>query len=781
MLLKGRVIEGRRPLVKLVGAMVFALIATALFSCGKSGNPTSSTGNGPDPNGTLLSGDPGAGAFGAITTLPPIPADDADILDDGLMVTRLEAVIASTATVGLVDSVLTANDMTISCMLGNSAMVTLKTPRVADRSSVDSLITILNGSGAFSLVFRSYVLTPDTSSTTGKTRSSESLDTPGEPAVFEIEHLKAMKMPAAWNVKEMIPSASKVTVIVPDQYKQVTPHPEIPEQRFISAGSVSNARVAQEWVGNHGFHVCGIIGAKFDSTKATGTHPSGDQHLVIESMPVGGYNWNDALTNMAIEIGKRLPATGEYVLNTSLGYNDSGFVRYSKLHRALLMIGWRAWMATQQSRFLHATAAGNDGIATDDSRLASYNSPFCSAARFGNPFDMLSGVAISAADSTGLANFVQQILSVIPQAASPLQNTIIVGSNDGLGNEVASSGKNPDVRCIGDLVFSTCVDVDPGYVRNVGFYCDGSDGWYSGTSMATPQVAGLASYLWGLDPNLTVSELRDIILRSDLNNQIDGYSAVLAIDQSLSHAPVRKRLLDIADNNDDEGPDGQFDEHDLMMFMDKFHSFEDARGTATTTPDYSRFDLNGDGITGDSTIRGGRFDLDVNNPQAFGTASEQICGADSSFDETDLSDYDILRYYAYSQLYTGDPDVRDNMLGCGGGRVAFQARSLYYHYQQRITETNSGSPGGPTIDCQVVDDEDVEEYDTTGTAGKIYASSTGPCTTDGGASCSTLLDVQHSSTLSRGPDGSSGTVIFTSQIDNSAERTDVRDDQEGTA
>jgi len=42
-----------------------------------------------------------------------------------------------------------------------------------------------------------------------------------------------------------------------------------------------------------------------------------------------------------------------------------------------------------------------------------------------------------------------------------------------------------------------------------------------GTSMATPQVAGLAAYLWSIPASLSVADLRDIIVRSDLNNQLD--------------------------------------------------------------------------------------------------------------------------------------------------------------------------------------------------------------------------------------------------------------------
>ena len=611
----------------------------------------------------MLAGDTASNAFDAIKALPPSPAQESDIQADGLMVTRLETVFAPSASVGEVNSVLRASSATIVCMLENTPMVTLRVQRLSGRASVDSLITVLKGSGAFSFAFPSYAPQVE-SSVPVRTRTPAGLGLPGGAANNEIEHLIPMKMPAAWNVKELIPSASKVTVVVPDEYLQLAAHPEIPEQQFVAGGNSSSSQLKNEWVGNHGFHICGIIGARFDSLKATGIHPSGPDHLTIQSMPVGGFTWTDIAANTALQIGQRLPQSGKYVLNTSLGYNDTGFVMYPKVYRAWLMMDWRAWTAKSQDRFLQVSSAGNDGQGSGDSKLAAFASPFCSAARFASVRDMLVGVPLSASDSANLDQHVAKILSIVPEAAGPLHNIVIVGNNQGDGSEDPSSSMNPDVRCVGQLVYSTCVKSDPGFVSGLALYCDGSDGWYSGTSMAAPQVAGLAAYLWGISPNLSVSSIRDIIVRSDLNNQVDGYAAVQALDLSLSEAPVRMRLLDVADANDEEAPDGKFDEHDLAMFLAKFHSFENQRGDSSGAPDCSRYDLNGDGKTGDSTLKDGIFDLDVTLPQSFGTAEEQICGATHSFDETHLSDYDIVQYYAYSQLYTGDTLQRDSLLGC---------------------------------------------------------------------------------------------------------------------
>ncbi len=463
-------------------AGVIAITVLAL-TCGKKSNPISSGGGTPQPqpDGVLLSGNQNANAFDAITVLPPSPASDADIQDDGLMLTRLEAVIAPLASVVTVNNSLQSHNLRIICMLPNSPLVTLKAPKMSSRSSVDSLMAALLSDSAFAFVFPSYEMRSEPDSATAVSQPASKI-APGGSANNEIEHLKALNMLAAWNVKDLISSSTRVRVLVPDEYYQTTPHPELPSQSFIPGGNVTTTIRRGEATGNHGFHVCGIIGATLDTTGATGVHPSAGQNLSILSMPIGGFSSTDALAGTAVQIGQRLP-TGMFVLNTSLGYNDPGFVRMTKLKRAIAMISWRAWVAKSQDRFLHAAAAGNDGTASDDSRLASWNSAWNSAARFASAKDMLSGVSLSANDSASLDQIVSKILAIVPEAAQQLRNVIIVGNNQGDGTEDPTSAKNPDVRCVGQLVYSTCVHADPGFPAGL-------------AQVAREQMAGIPGPRW---------------------------------------------------------------------------------------------------------------------------------------------------------------------------------------------------------------------------------------------------------------------------------------------
>jgi len=136
---------------------------------------------------------------------------------------------------------------------------------------------------------------------------------------------------------------------------------------------------------------------------------------------------------------------------------------------------------------------------------------------------------------------------------------------------------------------------------------------------------------------------------------IDAYASALSLDAAAlptaANAPVRLAILDVND-------DGKFDEADLHTLLDKLFTSDD------TKQDYSRFDLNGDGFTGGSTTE--RFDLDRVGSTRFGATlysnvMQSIEGGTVSFDENQLTDLEILCYYAYSDLYTGDPDARKQL------------------------------------------------------------------------------------------------------------------------
>ena len=151
-------------------------------------------------------------------------------------------------------------------------------------------------------------------------------------------------------------------------------------------------------------------------------------------------------------------------------------------------------------------------------------------------------------------------------------------------------------------------------------------------------------------------------------------ATVLSLDQavlpSTGTAPVRTALLDV-------NGDGLFDEKDIDNIL-RFLYFVDGTGAIThdlptnTNADFSRYDLNGDGFTTASSSHRERFDLDRVGSTQYGTTlystvTQTIEGQQISFNESELTDVEILCYYAYSPLYAGDFDARKSLLDgrCG--------------------------------------------------------------------------------------------------------------------
>jgi hypothetical protein len=188
---------------------------------------------------------------------------------------------------------------------------------------------------------------------------------------------------------------------------------------------------------------------------------------------------------------------------------------------------------------------------------------------------------------------------------------------------------------------------------------------FRGTSMAAPHVTGLIGYLYALEPDLTHEQARTVLFSNAVavdggaSNRIDAYASALDIDRVRGGTAVRLTLLDV-DN------DGVFDEDDIEAFRNAFDAYEPfdqncsvPNADPADCPIHSRFDLNGTGIAGDESTS--RFDLDRDG--SYGSTSIIIEGEEAVFDQSALSDLDILCYYGYSSLFVGDPGARSDLLG----------------------------------------------------------------------------------------------------------------------
>ena len=463
----------------------------------------------------------------------------------------------------------------------------------------------------------------------------------------------------------------------------MTPSPEISAQTFPATSTLAGRaetglHPSGRVLGNHGFHVSGILGADYDNDSPTGTSPDPAHLLDIRSIPVGGLSW----PRMLSEIARHFPASGQFILNTSLGYNDPAFVDFGYVERFHHALHWRTLAYRHYDRFFHATSAGNNGTTNGDGGEARSNSPFAIAMMHDDLRDFVDFTAISASEARRVQRSWEFFTTLSPETASRTLNGLVVGNTHTDGTRFPTSSRSFDVATQGAQVLNTCVAVASSISG-----CDrNNEGLvrFTGTSQATPQIAGLAAYMWNLQPTLAASidRTRSIIKHaydnSDLPSSVlsnallvDAYMATLALDKPLATWEVRETILD------QRQPAG-FDEVDLEAFVDAFEFYRNDRATNGTPnkKDFSRFDLNGDGITGGSNPS--RFDLDVSaTTPAWTIVSKDVEGTLTSFDENAVTDSEILLYYAYSDLWS--------TLGDEGRRRDIVCESLLKHVENRAS------------------------------------------------------------------------------------------------
>lgn len=563
----------------------------------------------------------------------------------GMLANKVFTAISPFATVGQVNRLLDSLGAKIICMDAGSVFLTLLIPAVNGKLQLDSVTTRLAESEPFLFAFPCFLPIPPPPAAPDPAPGAKII--PGDPAAGNIPHLTACFMPAAWNSIDLAGGVGRqVSVLVPDAYAQLSAIAEIPSQEFVPIqGDGADIRVfGTTAAGNHGFYVCGILGAEFNDFGVTGIHPGDPDLIKIRSLNIGSDEWGIKLQQMSDAI----PSTSQTIVSTSFGYNDPTFATVSKWQRVLLALRWRELVGAKQSQFLHATSAGNDGNESGEGSLSIFNSPFTMAAQMVSPWDWLGAGEYTQADSIGFEQLKEQYGVTKPYILQPLINVLIVGSSRLSGTRATTSSLGEDIRFVGEEVFSPCLINDQ--------TCIDGFGTPSGTSMATPQAAGLAAYLMNLKLTLTAMQARDIMLNSYDNTRgiVNAYKAVLALDNGLTSATIRKSILNVA------GPTGGaapvFDEEDLLAYFGVLEP-------PSLTRNFDAFDLNGDGYSGGSSAA--PFDLTADSPPAFTTVDKSYCGEDTTLNENALTDMDILKYYAYSSLYSGDPSVRDSLFACG--------------------------------------------------------------------------------------------------------------------
>jgi hypothetical protein len=572
--------------------------------------------------------------------------------------TRLQIAFSAGATVAQVDTLLTSVNARIVSSLARVAVLEVEIPDPHTISALHRIIASLRRSRSVRYVTEAVMPRAD-ALPQGVTTSSSDLQ--------KVANSLAVRAPAAWNARGVIHTANRPTVVVGDFFGADVPDGALDVEGLTKA-------MFGKGGDTHGYSVAGVIAGRFgdDATPrglVTGVFPAKTRMSVVDIFGSAGIRPVPEFDQDLIRaIRQAAGVGGNVILNTSLSdCNGSGGCPTGDQLAGVA----RAWIedvrgtasaghvgAGLENRFLQTTTAGNiePGGPTDSQSNSEYNAAH-----------LLPG--LTEPDGTPLPDLTNVVVVQGDYAEDP------AASPPGIDCLDATSKRPGDISAVGDVGALGGVWTLTGPKAGAGFA--------AGTSFASPQVAGLAEYVWTLEPKLAPRQLAALlkdtaqrplaVLSADPGCDqnltpaaaIDAYSALLSLDTTqlpiVGDQPTREALL----NSDVNEAKPGFTEEDLADFL--FQYF-DAAGAAVSPPsrDYGRWDLNGDGFTGGTTTA--RFDLDRTGStlwgkSSFSTVTQDVLGVQVAYDETAVSDLDILCYYAYSPLYVGDHAFRDQQLG----------------------------------------------------------------------------------------------------------------------
>jgi hypothetical protein len=586
-----------------------------------------------------------------------IPDDEIEKDAGGRRVARtiLDVGFADGATVAQATAILDAIGGRIVDMVPHVPVVAVRVPDPGSLAGLDALIARVAAAPGVAFVnkgdFGEGELPPN---------YDPSLFPSGSP-LEKIGHHLGVRAHAAWNARDAIRVGEQPTVIVADEFGDGPPLDSlaatvVPDDfRTFSGFSV------------HGYFVLGVLAGDFggptsDRGLVTGMFPAPSGfpeglpiRVVDRAADITDAQTESRIVQLMVDLGA--PAGARVVVNTSYGLSEvctpvgSDCIDRDEATQKAEAWATKVRAAGLEGRYIHFTSAGNIDHRRPSVESAVTNSAFATAALLLAP-PLATTVVVENARGEGAPSYAPRCVSDESHAAARLA---------GIGTDVWS--------------------------------LDGPDGavgasFRFGASYATPQVAGLAAYLWSIAPDRTAQQIVDTIRAtsrplpdpagascSELAQQvaskvIDAYDAVLALDaESLTPAtaPVRLRLLDVTG-------DGVFDAQDLTDFKAKYLD-QDQPISDPAERDFGRFDLNGDGFTGGS--RSARFDLDANQPPAYSPSlTHPIGDAERTFNETAVSDLDILCFYAFSPLFAPGAAVATEQIGAqclcapaGGGQL----------------------------------------------------------------------------------------------------------------
>ncbi len=303
---------------------------------------------------------------------------------------------------------------------------------------------------------------------------------PNDPDIDKQWHLNKINVGEAWNIVDS-KNGSKVKVAILDNIVDLS-HEDLASNIIASQCFDMQTGVAQPYPSAaqpHGTHVAGLIGAVANNGKGVTGVASGSRNQVVEMIAYNVFRNSDnkAPTSAIIAALNHAVLSGAKVVNMSLGYTQSQVLPADKLFEDAVND------ATSKGTVVVA-AAGN------------YSSD---ATFLPGDFDNAIGV-ISTLNYT-----------------DPTSNSKTSTSN---------YGDKKDISAPGNAIYSTY----PGntYANN------------SGTSMASPIVAGVAAMMLYVNPSLTPAQIKDMITGTATDLYTPGFDSQTAWGNVNAYRAVAK-------------------------------------------------------------------------------------------------------------------------------------------------------------------------------------------------------------------------------------------------
>ena len=659
-----------------------------LAACGGAGGDGTQPPSAPAPPVSpspppLISGDSTRLITAALLDVPPSRVSPSDT-SSGYLLTRVVAGVQSTATVAQLNAGATAIGATgIASSTPGSSLISLTVPRQASIAALRALAATLQTQPGFDIAW---------AAREAKT-SVLPVSAPGTPAAPSlVSNLLATRFPQAWNARQAAPDRCEprfVPVYVLDDFGDSSARPtffsQIDQSLFIADPKGSSPLMF-----GHGYDVASVIAGAFDAKPATGANPFRGC-VEIDQIEALGLDMSESLrqlvnaaagdtrrpliVNLSINFSDRFCGpTGDLPCDaTTIPITSATTMKGELIQRIRIAAQWAKGINTTNlpTTLLITQTVGNvdplpaSVLARDyvGFRSASFSSAPALATHLGQIAALLTDPSLwknptdtTLPDATFDANTAAQVatgaLQISGGSSTSAANLLLVDSGTN-GSEHLEDVRASDFDFLGADIRAVAENVPLADVTN--------PLEKSGTSFAAPQIAGLASYLWILSPDLRAKDVKNTVdlirraSRTSVNSAvpvIDAYDAVLSLDSAGSRPIARLGILDV-------NGDGLFDAADLQKFSDAYGLGNPNTPDVPASRDYSRFDLNGDGITGG--IPTARFDLDAGPRDAsgaavFGEVDEPIESFRITFNEEALSDIQVLCYYAYSTLYASDND-----------------------------------------------------------------------------------------------------------------------------